>query len=135
MIGIDAIANLVSTTVDKIFPDANIEAQGKVDAMKAQLTQELQSVMGQLEINKEEAKNPSMFVSGARPFIMWVCGTALAYAALLEPIGRFIAVVGFDYAGTFPVINTDITMQILFGLLGLGGYRTVEKLKGVARHN
>lgn len=37
------------------------------------------------------------------------------------------------YAGDFPVIDTDLTLQVLLGLLGLGGLRSFEKLKGVAR--
>ena len=52
MFGIDAIASLVSTAVDKIFPDANIEAQSKADALKTELTKELEYTLGQIEINK-----------------------------------------------------------------------------------
>ena len=59
--------------------------------------------------------------------------TTLAYAAVIEPIARFVATVSFAYAGPFPVIDTDLTMQVLLGLLGLGAYRSVEKIKGVAR--
>jgi len=88
---------------------------------------------GQVEINKIEAASPSLFVSGGRPFVVWVCAFALAYAAVIEPIARFVATVGFAYAGPFPVIDTDLTMQVLLGLLGLGAYRSVEKIKGVAR--
>jgi hypothetical protein len=63
---------------------------------------------------------------------MWVCGVALAYVSLIEPVMRFVAVLCFDYRGEFPVIDTVITMQLLFGLLGLGGMRSFEKTKGVA---
>jgi Tfp pilus assembly protein PilX len=38
----------------------------------------------------------------------------------------------FTYVGAFPVIDTDITMQVLMGLLGLAGMRTFEKHKGVS---
>jgi hypothetical protein len=86
----------------------------------------------QTEINVEEAKSGSTFVAGARPAIMWICAFAMGYATVLEPIMRFIAQVMVGYAGTFPVIDTELTMQVLFGLLGLGAYRTFEKMKGVA---
>jgi len=91
-----------------------------------------QNDMAQIEVNKQEAQSASLFVSGWRPFVGWVCGFGLFYVAILDPIARFVAQVIFDYAGKFPVIDTTITMQVLFGLLGLGGMRTYEKSKGVA---
>ena len=99
---------------------------------KAEIALVTQSALGQLDINKAEAQNPRLFVSGARPFIIWVCGFALLYAAILDPIARFIAQVIYHYAGPFPVIDTTITLQVLLGLLGLGTMRTAEKFKGVA---
>jgi len=88
---------------------------------------------GQLKINEAEARSTNWFVAGGRPFIMWVCGFALLYATILEPFARFIAVLVYGYTGSFPVIDTNLTMQILLGLLGLGGMRSFEKYKGV--HN
>jgi hypothetical protein len=58
------------------------------------------------------------------------CGFALLYAAILDPMARFVATVILKYVGPFPVIDTTITMQVLFGLLGLGGMRMYEKVKG-----
>jgi hypothetical protein len=89
--------------------------------------------LAQIGVNNTEAASTNWFVAGGRPFILWVCGVSLAYASLIEPIARFVAKVAFGYTGEFPVIDTDLTMQVLFGLLGLGGLRTFEKLKGVAR--
>ena len=88
--------------------------------------------MAQISVNTEEAKSASLFVSGWRPFVGWVCGFALFYVAILDPIARFVAEVIYSYSGKFPEIDTTITMQVLFGLLGLGGMRTYEKSKGVA---
>jgi len=87
----------------------------------------------QIEVNKVEAASASLFVSGWRPHVGWVCGFALSYVSILEPIARFVAQVFYGYNGAFPVIDTTITMQVLLGLLGLGGMRTFEKLKGVDR--
>ena len=53
----------------------------------------------------------------------------LAYAALIEPFARFIAKVWFGYTGEFPIISTDLTLQILMGMLGLGAMRSAEKIK------
>lgn len=91
-----------------------------------------QNAMAQIDVNKMEAQSASVFVSGWRPFVGWVCGFALLYVAILDPVARFTAQVIFEYMGKFPEIDTTITMQVLFGLLGLGGMRTYEKAKGVA---
>lgn len=93
---------------------------------------DLAVMTGQLEINKIEASNSNLFVSGWRPFIGWGCGIAFLYAALFEPLVRFIAMVCFDYKGEFPDIDTNLTLQILLGLLGLAGMRSWEKKEGVA---
>jgi hypothetical protein len=96
------------------------------------MANDMELAKGQLEVNKVEAASASIFVSGGRPFVMWVCGIALAYASIVEPTGRFIARVFFGYDGEFPIIDTTLTMQILFGILGLGAYRMNEKINGVA---
>lgn len=93
---------------------------------------DLAVMTGQLEINKMEAQNSNLFVSGWRPFIGWGCGIAFLYAALFEPFIRFVATVMFDYKGEFPAIDTQLTLQILLGLLGLAGMRSWEKKEGVA---
>lgn len=87
--------------------------------------------LAQISVNLEEAKSSDSFVSRWRPFIGWTCGISLCYATILEPLLRFIAQVIFEYKGTFPVIDTNLTLQILLGLLGLGAMRTVEKVKKV----
>jgi hypothetical protein len=94
---------------------------------------ETKRLESQTEINKIEAASSSLWVAGARPFIMWVCGIAFAYASVLEPVLRFASKVWFGYAGDFPVIDTNLTMQVLFGILGLGVMRSAEKWKGFAK--
>lgn len=89
--------------------------------------------LAQIDVNKTEAESASVFVAGWRPAIGWTCGAAFAYASVLEPLLRFGAKVWFGYSGEFPVLSTDLTMQVLFGILGLGALRTAEKVKGVAR--
>jgi len=90
-----------------------------------------QNDMAQLAVNTEEAKSASLFVSGWRPAIGWTCGFGLLYVSVLLPIAEFVAKM-YGYAGTFPEVDTSITMQVLFGMLGLSGMRTYEKTKGVA---
>lgn len=130
---IRSVSTLADTVVKRIWPDATEVEKEKL----AQITQEMQNnftlLLSQLEVNKIEASSKSVFIAGWRPFVGWVCGVSLAYAAVLEPLAKFIAVVGFGYAGSFPVIDTEITLQVLLGLLGLAGMRSFEKSKSVAR--
>lgn len=133
------LTNILPGLIDKIWPDPAKADEAKLKLLDLQQNGELKALeaetnlaLGQLRINEEEAKSASIFVSGWRPAVGWVGALALGYAAILEPVGRFVAQVWFGYTGAFPVIDTTITMQLLFGILGLGGYRTFEKHKGVA---
>ncbi len=133
-----AIFEIGKTAIEKIWPDPSKRAEElfKLEQLKqqgdlAKLQAEVSLMLGQIEINKVEAQHPSVFVAGARPAVMWIGAFGLAYAAVIEPIARFAARVVFDYAGEFPVLDTTITMQVLFGILGLGAYRTYEKTKEV----
>ncbi len=127
--GIGEVIKSVGQIADDLTTSDKERMQADLDAYKA----ETERMGGQVEINKIEAANSSLFVSGGRPFVVWVCAVALAYAAVIEPMARFVAKVGFGYDGDFPIINTDLTMQVLVGVLGLGAYRSFEKVKGVAR--
>lgn len=124
------VFDLVGKVVDRLIPDKAAAEKAKLEMATALQGQEFQVQIEQIRVNAAEATSTNWFVAGARPFIMWTCGFALAYVSIIEPILRFLAHVVFGYAGDFPVINTDITMQVLFGILGLGAFRTAEKIKG-----
>ncbi|HEY2685870.1 MAG TPA: 3TM-type holin [Steroidobacteraceae bacterium] len=136
----DTVVSPIVSIINKVIPDKAAAAAAVAQLNQLQLQGQLADEMAQLQavtvnqsdVNKVEAANPSVFVSGWRPMIGWVCGFALAYAAVIEPLARFVATVLLNYTGPFPVIDTSITLQVLFGLLGLGTLRTVEKFKGVA---
>ena len=122
--GIGAVADFATTIVNKIWPD-------KSEEEKQQIAAAVMVVQGQIDTNKEEAKSPSVFVSGWRPFIGWVCGAACAW----NWIGLKIALFAASYSGVALNIQAaDLTemMPVLLGMLGLGGLRTVEKINGVA---
>ena len=125
---ISAILNIGNTLINKLFPDPAEAAKAQLALLKMQQDGELAAMLAQTDINKVEAASDSAFVAGWRPFCGWVGGTGLAYASILEPFMRFIATL-CGYTGSFPVIDTTITMQILFGLLGLGAMRSFDKAK------
>jgi hypothetical protein len=125
--------------IDRLWPDPAKAEEAKLKLLEMQQNGELAELAAntdlakaQIGVNLEEAKNASLLVSGWRPMCGWCGAMGLAYASILEPIGRFVAQVGFGYTGAFPVIDTTITMQVLFGILGLGAFRSVEKVKRAA---
>lgn len=139
LIDVSAITDLIGKVIDRVIPDPAAQAEAKLKvatlAQNGELEQlhaDTQLAVSQIDVDKVEAANTNVFVSGWRPYVGWVCGTALAYAAIFDPLLRFVAEVGFGYKGAFPTIDTTITMQVLFGLLGLGAMRSYEKKNGVA---
>lgn len=125
----DKTQEAVTQIIQGVDPVKMKELDNQFQVQMAQMGISLQ--LAQIGVNTEEAKSTNWWVAGGRPFVMWVSGFAFAYAAVFEPICRFIAQVLYGYNGAFPVLNTDLTMQVLMGLLGLGGLRTFEKFKGV----
>jgi len=93
----------------------------------------------QIEVNKVEAASSSLFVAGWRPFIGWVCGAALAWQFVGHPIVTYFVNLYSIKSGVIlpplPQLDGDQLYPILMGMLGLGGMRTFEKLKGVDRSN
>ena len=125
------LLGIAGKVIDKVIPDKAAAEKAKLEMEVALQSQEFALALEQIKVNAEEAKSTNWFVAGGRPFIMWTCGVAFAYATIIEPIARFVAQVVFGYKGVFPVIDTVMTMQVLLGLLGLGYLRTREKEKGV----
>ena len=137
---IAALLPMLGNVFDRLFPDPKDANDAKIKVMEmaqkgelAQLEADVKLASGQLEVNKAEAASSSLWVSGARPFILWICGCALLYSAIVEPMARFVAMVAYGYNGAFPIIDTDITLQLLVGLLGLSGMRSFDKLKGTSK--
>jgi len=128
---ISALLNIGNTLINKLFPDPAQAAQAQLALLKMQQDGELAAISGQMDINKIEAGSSSVFVAGWRPFAGWVCGLGLAYVSILEPIARLVATL-VGYTGDFPAIDTTLTMQVLLGMLGMGGLRNLDKIKGVA---
>ncbi len=128
---VTAVLDIGGKLIDRLWPDPSIAASAKLELVKLQQSGELSQIAGQLDINKVEAGSSSIFVSGWRPFIGWVCGAACAWNWIGLPMAKAALVfVGHPIA----VSPADISemMPVLLGMLGLGGLRTAEKINGVA---
>jgi len=117
----------------KLIPDKNARAAAK-EQFEAQILVAMTGlVQGQLAINQKEAEHGSIFVAGWRPAIGWICGSALGWNYIVQPIITWAAFIsGVDLADAPRLDSAELT-TILLGMLGLGGLRTYEKRLGVAR--
>ena len=110
----------VADVVDKFVETPDEKAAFKT--VMAKLAQE--PGLAQVELNKIGAAHRSIFVAGWRPFIGWICGLGLAFAFLINPLIQWWA--GIEG----PELPLDIMMELIIGMLGLAGLRTVEKMTG-----
>jgi len=83
----------------------------------------------QREINRAEAASPSLFVAGWRPAIGWVCAAALAFQYLARPLWVWASAVWWPSAPAPPALD-EMLWQLMFGMLGMGSLRTIEKMGG-----
>ena len=128
---VSVLLDIGGKVMDRIWPDPAQAAAAKFELFKLQQSGELAQMAGQMQINQEEAKSASVFVSGWRPFIGWVCGSACAWNWMGLSIAKFGAELAGKHINLAPADITEM-LPILAGMLGLGLYRTVEKIKGVA---
>jgi hypothetical protein len=116
--------------IDRLFPDPAKKAEAELELLKMTQSGDLQVILAQLAINAKEAESSSIFVAGWRPFVGWICGIGLAYATILHNLLEWLSVVR-DWPLP-PAVDTDTLLYVLGAMLGIGGLRTLEKVKGVA---
>ena len=83
--------------------------------------------------NIEEAKHRNVFVAGWRPAIGWTAALGLAYQFLIYPFAGLINTYLQIPVGDLPVLQGEQLMTLTLSLLGLGGLRSYEKMKGLTK--
>ena len=137
MLGIDDVLAAGMRIVDKFLPDPQAKAAAQLELVRMKqagefkdLDFQLQQQQLQVSTNNIEAASNRLFVAGWRPFIGWICGLAL--------LARYFVIPTLAWVSTAkgwpppPELDWSDLMPLLFGLLGLGAMRTVEKVKKVA---
>ena len=129
----------ITQVLDKIIPDPKAAAEAKLKALElaqkgdlAALDAELRLALGQIEVNKAEAATTDMFRGGWRPAVGWVCVVGLAYQFILQPVLPWAVALFGAKVPPLPAIDNEALMVLLTGMLGLGGLRTFERVKGKA---
>tara|TARA_R100001244_G_scaffold14276_1_gene15950 strand:+ start:121 stop:528 length:408 start_codon:yes stop_codon:yes gene_type:complete len=131
---IDRLINPISTLLDKVIPDKDLKGKLAHDIATMAERHSHNIIKEQIEVNKIEASNKSLFVSGWRPAVGWTCCLGLAGNFLVIPFSNFVmALAGSDIV--IPLIDVSTMMPVLMGMLGLGTMRTIEKINNVQRNN
>ena len=129
---VTALVPALGTLVDRLIPDKAAAERAKADMEAALVKASNEAALAQVEVNKIEAGHSSVFVAGWRPAIGWVCAAALAWAFIVAPVASW-TMAALGVKETLPAIGTDNLFELVLAMLGLGGLRTFEKMRGVAR--
>ena len=136
---IPAVIEAGIKVIERVFPDKEAADKAKLELFKlqqegalAELASETTIAEKQAEINIAESASQSLFRNGWRPAVGWICALGLSYQFIARPTMNFIlAIAGYNVEmGT---LELETLMTLLFGMLGLGWYRTQEKINGVSR--
>lgn len=120
----------VARPLDKLIPDKDLRMK-----LEHEITMQLATLsLAQVEVNQQEAAHKSIFVAGWRPFIGWVCGAALGWEFVGQPLGTWaLTAAGLELSYTLPEIASGRLMELVLAMLGMAGLRTYEKQRGCAR--
>jgi hypothetical protein len=134
MFGIDdaiaAVSKLADDVVTRIWPDATEIEKAKINQVAAEMQAQTNLVLEQLKINEVEATSPHWFVAAWRPAVGWVGVLTLLYSGIGISLATYVG--AFWGIPPLPMIDPTVATNILYGLLGIGGMRTAEKIKDVA---
>ena len=129
---LDKLIGPVTGLLDKFIADADERNRLAHEIATLAERQAHEIATAQIAVNREEASSHSIFVAGWRPMVGWVCCAGLAANYLLVPVCNFILTIT-ESPITVPPLDLSEMMPVLLGMLGLGGLRTYEKTKDVAR--
>ena len=129
---VTALLPALDTLIDRLIPDRAAAERAKLEIEAQLVASANEAALAQVEVNKIEAGHNSVFVAGWRPSIGWVCAAGLAWAFGLAPVASWGLVVS-GVRADLPDIQTDYLLELVIAMLGIGGLRTFEKMRGVAR--
>jgi hypothetical protein len=129
---IDKLIGPVTGLLDKFIEDKDQKAKLAHEVATMAEKHALELSRAQLDVNKAEAQHRSIFVSGWRPAVGWVCVLGMAGNFMVIPFSNFVLAL-LEIPVKIPLIDTATMMPVLMGMLGLGTLRTYEKKAGVSK--
>jgi hypothetical protein len=132
-----AALDLGKIAINKIWPDPaeaaretlkleTLYQQGDLAKLQAQVG----ILQGQLQVNLQEAKHPSIFVAGWRPAVGWICAVSLAYTYIIHSLLTWGLVIAGSNLTAPPLPDSGDLMVLLLGMLGIGMQRSYDKKNG-----
>lgn len=125
------ILDVGKTLIERFFPDPEKKREAEMELVRMAADGELKQVIAQLEINAREAAHPSVFVAGWRPAFGWCGAVGFLYATIGQPVLSWLASIKGWPAP--PALNLDLLWVVITGMLGIGGLRSLEKVKKVTK--
>jgi hypothetical protein len=119
--------------IEKFVPDTDAKNRAKEQWNLKVLEIAAAEAQQQSETNKVEAQNSSLFVSGWRPACGWAGALAFAWMGIGQPVFSFAYTLATKQPAPVIALPSEMLMSLLFAMLGIGGYRTIEKIRGVAK--
>lgn len=129
---LDKLILPISKLLDKVIPDADERYRLANEISTLATRQAHEIAKAQIEVNKSESQSGSIFIGGWRPATGWVCVLGFGINFLVIPLTNLYLSVTANPL-LVPTLDVSQMMPVLLGMLGLGGMRTVEKTKNVAR--
>jgi len=122
------LLGIADTVADSLFETEGDRAKARVAVIEAMQRVDL----GQLQLNTTEAQHRSLFVAGWRPAIGWTCAFAVAYQFVAHPLLTWIFLVTGSALPPLPAFDAFL-WELMFGMLGIAGLRSVEKIRGITK--
>jgi hypothetical protein len=127
---VDAISAVVenkheATQLAHTITMAIADREHEIETLLIQRDEKL--ALAQAAINQVEASSDSLLKSGWRPMVGWVCVGGLFYQLIVQPLLAWVSLT--NGWGAPPDLAMDTLLTLLFGILGLGAFRTYEKTK------
>jgi hypothetical protein len=117
--------------IDKFIPDTDAKNRAKEAWQLRVLEIAAQEATQQSQTNTAEAGHATLFVSGWRPAVGWVCAASFGWICFGQPLFSWVYVLTTKQPAPVVELPTEMLMTTLLGMLGLGTLRTLEKIKGV----
>lgn len=133
-----ALIPIIGRVLEGVLPDPQAAAEAKLRLLDmaqrgelATLEADTKIALGQIEVNRADAESGDFWRGGWRPAVGWTCCAGLAYTFLLAPLLPWVATALGADVPALPALDLEPLLVLLVGMLGLGGMRTAERLKGV----
>ena len=128
-----ALMPVIGTVLDRVIPDEAAKDKAKLEMQAAIMDAANKGMLAQIDVNKVEAAHRSIFVAGWRPFVGWTCGAALCWHFVFQDLILFASAWAGHPMAALPELYTDTLLTVLLSMLGLGGLRSFEKVRGVTK--